>query len=81
MIDSIPLPFFGVADERFGEEICAVVLRKPESDLCEEVLIDFAAKKLNKFKVPSRVVFETTLPRNPAGKVNKRVLRQQFAAK
>ena len=71
----------GVPDERFGEEICAVILRKPESDLFEESVIEFASKKLNRFKVPSRVVFETTLPRNAAGKVNKRMLREQLVRK
>jgi malonyl-CoA/methylmalonyl-CoA synthetase len=34
---------------------------------------------LAKFKLPKRVVFVDDLPRNTMGKVQKNVLRQQFA--
>ncbi len=69
----------GVKDERFGEEICAVVQRRPGNDVGEDALIEFAAARLNKFKLPARIVFETMLPRTPAGKISKRILRDQMS--
>ena len=42
--------------------------------------IDFANGRMARYKLPRLVVFTDLLPRNPAGKVLKRELRDQFAA-
>lgn len=68
----------GIPDEKFGEEICAVVQRRAKSSIAEDELIAHAAARLSRFKVPSRVVFESALPRTPSGKINKRAIREQL---
>jgi fatty-acyl-CoA synthase len=69
----------GVSDERWGEVGCAAVVLKPGQPLSEEAVIRFLAGCLAKYKVPKSVVFMNQLPRNAAGKVLKKELRNTFA--
>ncbi|MFC0108580.1 FadD3 family acyl-CoA ligase [Kibdelosporangium aridum] len=65
----------GVPDERLGEVGKAHIVRKPGADLSEDQVISFCQTLMANFKVPRRVEFLAALPRNPSGKVLKRVLR------
>jgi len=72
---------FGVPHERLGEEVAAVVQRKPGATVTEDELREFLAGKIAPFKVPSRVVFsDDHLPRNPSGKILKRELKTTYFA-
>jgi acyl-CoA synthetase (AMP-forming)/AMP-acid ligase II len=62
----------GVHDERLGEVGRAYVVGSASPD---DVLA-FAKERLANFKVPREVVAVEALPRNLAGKVLKRALRQ-----
>jgi len=71
----------GLPDERLGEEVGAVVHLHPGESLAEGELEAFARDRLAAYKVPSRVfVSPEPLPRNPANKVLKRALKEQYAA-
>jgi long-chain acyl-CoA synthetase len=67
-----------VADPRWGEAVWAAAVRADGAAIDEAGLIAWAKERLAGFKVPKRVVFEPELPRNPAGKVLKRVLRERY---
>jgi len=69
----------GVPDERWGEAVTAVVALRPDAALELEDLRAFAAARLARFKLPTRLEFVDSLPRNPAGKVLKFELRTLFA--
>ena len=69
----------GAPHDILGETVMAVVVAKPGHDLGEEALKRFCAERLEKFKVPERVVFLEELPRNPGGKVLKRELKAKYA--
>jgi len=69
----------GVPHERWGETGMAVVVSTPESNLTQEKIIEHCKQNLAKFKVPSHVAFVEELPRNAAGKVLKRTLREKFS--
>jgi len=69
----------GVPHERWGETGMAIVVCKPEVELAAETIIEHCKANLAKFKVPSHVAFVEELPRNAAGKVLKRTLREQYA--
>jgi len=71
---------FGIPDEEFGESLAAAVERAPGSDLTAEQVREFLAGKLAKYKVPKRVDFHATLPREDSGKIFKRRLRDPFWA-
>ncbi len=67
---------FGVPHERLGEEVAAAVFTRPGHHLDIEELQAHVGQRLAPFKVPSRVVLvDGPLPRNPAGKILKRELR------
>lgn len=67
----------GVPSAKWGESPLAVVVRKDESLTPEEVIA--ACKgRLAAFKMPKAVRFVDEIPRNPSGKILKRVLRDQF---
>ena len=67
----------GVPSEKWGESPLAVVVRADESVTANGVL-EWTDGKLARFKQPKAVKFIDVIPRNPTGKVLKRVLRDQF---
>jgi fatty-acyl-CoA synthase len=69
----------GIKDEKWGEVGLAVVCLKPGEQLSEEDIITFLKERLAKYKVPKRVVFMEQLPRNAAGKVLKKNLREKYS--
>jgi long-chain acyl-CoA synthetase len=71
---------FGVPHERLGEEVAAALVAKPGRTIDPHALRAFLAKHLAPFKIPTRIrVHEEPLPRNPAGKILKRALRDAEA--
>ncbi|MFL6125205.1 fatty acyl-CoA synthetase [Actinophytocola sp.] len=68
----------GTPDPQWIEAITAVVV--PRFQVAERELLDYARERLAGFKVPKRVRFTDHLPRNGAGKLLKRVLRDQLAS-
>jgi acyl-CoA synthetase (AMP-forming)/AMP-acid ligase II len=67
----------GQPHQHWGEVPVAFVRRRPQSAVTSEELIAHCRRGLAKFKVPAAVTFVDALPRNPSGKVLKRVLRDQ----
>jgi acyl-CoA synthetase (AMP-forming)/AMP-acid ligase II len=72
----------GQPSDRWGESACAIVVRASRWDGDEDRLIEelraLAQARLARFKQPKRYVFVEALPRNPSGKILKRVLRESF---
>ena len=69
---------FGVPDERLGEKVALAVMPSPGKSVDSEELKAFLRERIAHFKVPE-FVFEygEQLPRNAAGKILKRQLREQ----
>jgi fatty-acyl-CoA synthase len=76
--DVAEVAVIGVADERWGETVRAIVVAKPGTAPTEQDIKDFAQGQLARYKQPHSVVFTEVLPRNPAGKVLKFELRERF---
>ncbi len=70
----------GRPDEKWGERLVAVVVLRPGEKLDLETLASHCRGQLAAFKVPKELHLRDALPRNPSGKVLKRVLRDEFAA-
>lgn len=69
---------FGIADERLGELLVAVVRGR---DIAEEAVRHWVGERLARYKAPGRVaVISEPLPRNDVGKVNKVALRAAWQA-
>ena len=68
----------GVPDEKWGEVPMALVVRKPDTQVTEQEIISFALERLAGFKTPKSVGWVDALPRNPSGKILKKVLREPY---
>ena len=64
----------GLPDPQYGEEVCAVVIREPDSDVTAADITAFAKERLAAYKYPRRVFFTDAFPLGPSGKVLKREL-------
>ncbi len=60
------------------EAVTAVVVVKQGERLGEAEIMAHCREKLAHFKVPKKVVFAESLPKNPSGKLLKRELRRQY---
>ena len=69
----------GVADARWGEKPVAVVVLNEGGALTQSELEAHCRRFLAGFKVPKDLIVRTGLPRNPSGKILKRVLRDEIA--
>lgn len=71
---------FGIPNERLGEEVAAAVMLREGRSLTAEELQTFVGERLASFKVPTTIEFHTeALPRNAAGKILKRELRDAMS--
>ncbi len=68
----------GLADERWGEAVTAIVVCGEGESLTLEDLRDWAGEKLARYKLPTRLHTTGELPRTSSGKVLKYELRVQF---
>jgi len=67
----------GVPDARLGEVGKAYLVLRPGHALAAGDVLAFCKERLANYKVPRLVEFRDTLPRNPSGKVLKRLLREE----
>jgi fatty-acyl-CoA synthase len=67
----------GVPDDEFGQRLQAYLVRTPGKKLTAATVKAYVRENLARYKVPREVIFVDVLPRNPAGKVLKRVLVDQ----
>jgi acyl-CoA synthetase (AMP-forming)/AMP-acid ligase II len=77
--DVADVAVIGTPHPRWGEQVTAVVVRRPGTTVAPGDLTAFAATRLAGFKKPRRVEFVAALPRNAYNKVQTHVLRRQFS--
>ncbi|HWC37666.1 MAG TPA: AMP-binding protein, partial [Acidimicrobiales bacterium] len=69
----------GVADPRWGENVCAVVVPQEGRTLREAEMVQLVRSRLAGFKAPRHIVEVERLPTNASGKVLKAELRRWLA--
>jgi len=70
---------FGAPDHEWGEIVKAVIYLKKGKSLTEEEVIDHCRKHLASYKKPRSVEFwSEPLPKNPAGKILRRAIREKY---
>ncbi len=70
----------GVPDEKWGETVKACVVLRADAIASASELIAYSRARLAHYKCPTSIDFLEQLPRNPSGKVLKRVLRDPYWA-
>jgi len=68
----------GVPDDQWGEAVKACVVLKPGANVTPGEIIDFMRARIAHYKCPRSVDFLEAIPRNPTGKILKRVLREPY---
>lgn len=70
----------GVPDEKWGEVGCAFVVGDQEQ-LKSEHIMQFCNNHLAKYKTPKHIIFLSELPKNDAGKIDKKELKAMVKTK
>jgi acyl-CoA synthetase (AMP-forming)/AMP-acid ligase II len=70
----------GLPDPYWGERVAVVAVPRSGESATEQDVLAFCEGKLASFKTPRTVLFAEQLPRNAAGKVLKRVLRERYSS-
>lgn len=70
----------GVPDDTWGESVKAIVALRPGATATAEELIAYCGERLADYKKPRSVDFVDELPRSPAGKLLKNVIREPYWA-
>lgn len=72
----------GLPDEKWGEAVTAVIVKKAGSEITKEDIITFCKQEMAGFKVPKNIIWhEGQIPRTPTGKVTKYVLVEKYSKK
>ncbi len=69
---------FGIPDAEFGEALCAYIQPEPGAALNHATVEAYLRARLAGYKLPRRIEFAESLPREESGKIFKRRLRDPF---
>ena len=68
----------GIADRKYGEEVCAVIRLHEGASADAQEIIDFCRGQIARYKVPRYVRFVREFPMTVTGKVQKYLIRQRL---
>jgi acyl-CoA synthetase (AMP-forming)/AMP-acid ligase II len=68
----------GVPDEKWGEAVKAIIVLRKGQSLNEDSVLDHCRAKLGGVKSPKTVEFVAEIPKTPAGKIDRKLLRTPY---
>jgi long-chain acyl-CoA synthetase len=68
----------GTPDEKWGEAVTALIVKKGEGRLEPDDIKTFARTEIAGYKVPKKIIFIESLPLSASGKILKYKLREEF---
>nr|WP_281820949.1 hypothetical protein [Sphingobium sp. BS19] len=76
--DVADVAVIGVPDPKWGEAVKAIVVPVEGRTPDPAALIAWARERIAAYKAPKTIAFRDTLPRNPSGKILRRLLRDEY---
>lgn len=70
----------GVAHERWGQTVCAIVVTRPDAQLHDSDIIEWSKSRLASYKKPTNVVFVDSLPTTTSNKLDRRRLTAEYSS-
>jgi fatty-acyl-CoA synthase len=67
---------FGIPHEKYGEEVCAWIMKRPGSEASAEDIIGFCRERITHFKIPRIIRFVDAFPMTVTGKIQKFRMRE-----
>jgi acyl-CoA synthetase (AMP-forming)/AMP-acid ligase II len=77
--DVIAAMSVGVADDRLGEALHVLIVRRAASEATEAALRDWGRERIEKFKLPDRIHFCDSLPLGRTGKADRKAAAAYIA--
>ena len=71
----------GLPDKRYGEELCAWVIVKPNQSATEDEIREFCKGQIAHYKVPKYIQFVAEFPMTVTGKIQKFKIRDEMKAR
>jgi acyl-CoA synthetase (AMP-forming)/AMP-acid ligase II len=76
--DVLECAVIGLADERWGEAVCAVVAARPDTQVSLQEIQRHVGRQIARYKAPKRVIVVDELPKLATGKIDKKLLRNRY---
>jgi fatty-acyl-CoA synthase len=70
----------GVPDSKYGEELCAWIIAKPNMTLTDAEIRQFCSEQIAHYKVPKHIRFVDSFPMTVTGKIQKFKIREAMKA-
>ena len=67
-----------IPDDKYGEDVAAVVVLKPGQEVSEEELINYVREHVHHFSAPRKVFIVDGLPKTTTGKILKREIKRKI---
>ncbi|MCG8018404.1 MAG: acyl-CoA ligase (AMP-forming), exosortase A system-associated [Candidatus Thiodiazotropha sp. 'RUGA'] len=68
----------GLPHPVLGQTVVLIVAPKVDRGVTEELLINLTKKQLTSYMIPSRIIFRNSMPTNPHGKLDRKLMAQQL---
>jgi acyl-CoA synthetase (AMP-forming)/AMP-acid ligase II len=76
--DVLEAAAFGISDQRYGQEVMACIVLRPEAECSVQVIKHYCTEQLGDYKAPREIRLAQELPKGPSGKIQRLKVAELF---